>query len=113
MSDAADIFGQPVSDPEQAHDSFHAGGSGTFSGGDIGGAGLRFLGPHQPTPPLTSEDQQKLVDLIRHYRRHDCSFVYGHCQLSRGHALPHCVPDPDGSGSYLMVDDDGRILREI
>lgn len=96
MSDDADIFGHPVSDPEQAHDSFHAGGSGTFSGGDIGGAGLRFLGPHQPI-----------------FSQHDCDFNRGHCQLGHGHALPHCVPDPDGSGSYLMCDDEGWVLREI
>lgn len=97
MSDpATDIYGRPVEDADEARESFLAGGSGTFSGGDIGGAGLRFIGPH----PTTRS-------------QHDCDFTHGLCQLSRGHAIPHCVPDTDGSGSYLMVDDEGWILREI
>lgn len=97
MSDpAADIFGRPVDDADKARESFLAGGSGTFSGGDLGGAGFYFLGPD---PPIHSQ--------------HDCAFDHGYCQLSHGHELPHCVPDPDGSGSYLMVDDKGRILREL
>lgn len=96
MSDQADIFGHPVTDAEKARESFLAGGTGTFSGGDLGGAGFRFLGPH---PPVFSQ--------------RNCDFSHGHCQLGHGHALPHCVPDPDGSGSYLMVDESGWILREI
>lgn len=100
MSDAADIFGQPVTDPEQARESFHAGGSGTFSDGDIGGAGFRWVGTHG----LPSE----VVVAQR-----DCEFGRGHCQLGKGHPLPHCVPNPDGSGSYLMCDDEGWVLREL
>lgn len=41
--------------------------------------------------------------------RHDCPFQL--CQLSAGHPPPHCCTD--GSGLYLMVDEDGRILREL
>jgi hypothetical protein len=100
MSDQADIFGHPVTDAEKARESFLAGGTGTFLGGDIGGAGLVWA----DTPGLPPDTVVTL---------HDCDFAYGHCQLGHGHVLPHCVPDPDGSGSYLMVDESGWILREI
>lgn len=96
MSDAADIFGQPVADPDEARESFLAGGAGTFPGGDIGGVFLRLDDLHLPIA------QQR-----------GCDFSHGHCQLGFGHAPPHCVPDPDGSGSYLMVDADGWVLREL
>jgi hypothetical protein len=98
MIDQTDIFGHPVTDAEKARESFLAGGTGTFSGGDIGGAGLWL--PVRFSQPLT-------------FYARDCDFSHGHCQLGHGHALPHCVPDPDGSGSYLMVDENGLILREI
>ena len=43
--------------------------------------------------------------------RHDCTF--NGCQLSLGHPPPHCVVDLVRSGRYLIIDDNGKVLREI
>jgi hypothetical protein len=90
LSDAADIFGGPVADAGKARESFAAGGL-------------------QPSIEMLL----LAFDNALAKPGGECDFAHGHCQLSKGHVLPHCVPDPDGSGSYLMVDDQGRILREL
>lgn len=97
MSDAADIFGQPVADPDEARESFLAGVSGAVSSVDLPSS---LWLPVRFSQPLT-------------FYTRGCDFSHGHCQLGHGHAPPHCVPDPDGSGSYLMVDDNGLTLREL
>lgn len=43
--------------------------------------------------------------------RADCAFP--RCQLSLGHPPTHCCGSQSRPGVYLMVDDDGKILREL
>jgi hypothetical protein len=43
--------------------------------------------------------------------REDCAFP--RCQLSLGHPPTHCCSSQSRPGLYLMVDDNGNVLREI
>jgi hypothetical protein len=127
MSDQADIFGHPVTDAEKARESFAAfgiyAGEPSATSDERGDDILKGRRPWSSPPLVVSErvplgeiwlvnsktgETTKLINL-----RRECDFKFGDCQLGHGHALPHCVPDPDGSGSYLMVDESGLILREI
>jgi hypothetical protein len=55
-------------------------------------------------------DEERLA-VAMYLPRHDCDFPG--CQLSAGHPPPHCVEDLLRSGRYLIIDDNGKVLREV
>lgn len=77
------------------------------------------MAKHAPLPiPKIITDDRMPIDaialvsatdyVVMRGLRQDCTFP--RCQLSLGHPSPHCL---EWRSVYLMVDDDGNVLREL